>query len=106
MLVPAFSSIQVTPRMRRRLSRYKRKGMSYEDVLTALLDAIPPEDLHARMARAEGAAEREMLLVGRRDPGAAATEARALNEARLARMTPLERMEEAYRLSVLFRERS
>lgn len=91
--------------MRRRLARYKGKRMSYEDVLRILLDAIPPEDLQARMQRAEAAALREARAVGRRDPVAAAVEARASEEARLASLTPAERMEEAFRLSMMFKER-
>lgn len=101
--MPAFSSIQVTPPMRRRLARYKRGDMSYEDVLVVLLDAIPPEDFRARWDRAQAASRKEILAVGRRDPAAATIEARATEDARIAALTPLQRMEEAYRLSVAFR---
>ena len=101
--MPAFSSIQVTPTMRRRLARYKRGGMSYEDVLVVLLDRIPPEEFRARWERAQAASHQEIRAVGRRDPAAATIEARATEDARIATLTPAERMEEAYRLSVAFR---
>lgn len=103
--MPSFSSIQVTPAMRRRLARYKRAGMSYEDVLVVLLDAIPPEDFRARWDRADAASRQEIRAVGRRDPAAATIEARAAEDARIAALSPAERMEEAYRLSVMFRSR-
>lgn len=91
--------------MRRRLARYKRGRMSYEDVLGILLDAIPPEDFRARWERAEAASRGELRAVGRRDPAAATIESRGAEDARIAALTPAERMEEAYRLSVAFRSR-
>lgn len=100
-----YSTIQVTPRMRRRLARYKRPGMSYEDVLEVLLAAIPPEEFEARHERARRAAHAELTLMGRRDPAAASEEARLAESYRLAGLTPGERMEEAYRLFEVVRGR-
>lgn len=77
--------------------------MSYEDVLVILLDAIPPQDFRARWDRAEAASRGELRAVGRRDPSVATIEARAAEDARIAALSPADRMEEAYRLSVAFR---
>ncbi|MFA5862387.1 MAG: hypothetical protein WDA16_11905 [Candidatus Thermoplasmatota archaeon] len=99
-----YSTVQVTPQMRRRLARYKVKGMSYEAVLAIMLDAIPPEEFHARAAAAQKAKQLALAGVGRRDPLAAAEEARRAEGERIARMSPAERMEDAYHLFEVMRE--
>lgn len=84
--------------MRRRLARYKRPGMSYEEVLEALLDAVPLAEFHARQVRAAAAAHAELATLGRREPAEASEEARTAEERRFMALSPGERMEEAYRL--------
>lgn len=70
--------------MRARLARYKQPGMSYEDVIAALLDRVPVEVFRASQQRAREAARAV----------AAATEPAATG-------SPAERMEQAFRLSQL-----
>lgn len=41
------SSIQVSDETRERLRRYKIEGMSYEDVLTLMMDLMEPGEFHA-----------------------------------------------------------
>lgn len=103
MSVPRYSTIQVTPQTRRRLARYKMAKMSYEDVLKLLLNAIPAEELRARVDVAGRAAAARLAPLGRREPHLAAEEAREREDARIARLTPAERMEETFRLSQLMR---
>jgi hypothetical protein len=77
--------------------------MSYEAVLAILLDAIPPQEFAARRRLAMERARESLADMGRRRPQAAAEEGRRLEEARIARLKPAQRMEEAYRLFALSR---
>lgn len=98
-----YSTIQLTPRMRRRLARYKLPGMSYEDVIAILTKAIPPDEFRARHQRALAAAANDIGAAVDRAPTAAAEEGRRIEAERLQRLSPAERMEEAFRLFALVR---
>ena len=73
--------------MRARLARYKLPGMSYEDVIAALLDRVPVEAFRASQQRARKAAR---AVAAAREPTPTGS--------------PADRMEEAFRLSQLMRQ--
>lgn len=98
-----YSSIQLTARTRRRLAAYKTKGMSYEAVIVSLLDAIPAAAFHAHERQARASAAAQLCADLSRAPSTAADESRRLEAERLARITPAERMEEAYALYEMMR---
>lgn len=104
-MVVKYSTIQVTPRMRRRLARYKLPGMSYEEVLEMLTAAMPPEEFRARHQRAATAASAEWHTPPTDPRPDAAEEGRRFEETRTGRMTPGDRMEEAYLLFEMLRGR-
>jgi hypothetical protein len=101
-----YSTIQVTPRMRRRLARYKLPGMSYEAVIESLTDAISAEEFRARRGRALASARTDLRAALGQGYAAGAEAGRRMEAERIARMTPGERMEEAYRLFELLRGRA
>lgn len=60
----SYRTVNVKPQTHKRLTRYKIGGASFDDVLTALMDAVPEASLHKRLTTTP---EQERI---RQSPGA------------------------------------